>query len=167
MSAVIRAAEFAGKAHAGQKRKYTGEPYIEHPRAVAALVSMAAHTDDMLCAAWLHDVVEDCGIPLDQIERLFGHRVAVLVEALTDVSKPSDGNRAFRKALDRIHLAKAPADAKTVKLADMIDNCRSIVQFDPKFARVYLAEKASLLPFLKEGDPLLYAMAHDIWPAAS
>ena len=152
---------FATGAHAsvGQVRKYTGEPYISHPRAVAQLVRSVPHTRSMVCAAWLHDVVEDTGATIDDVREAFGDAVADLVEMLTDVSRPEDGNRAARKALDRAHLAKASPDAKTVKLADLIDNSRSIMAHDPQFARVYLAEKRLLLDVLTEGDPTLYAMA--------
>ena len=157
-----RAKEFATLAHekVGQKRKYTGEPYINHPAAVVELVRGVKHTNAMLCAAWLHDTVEDCGISLDEIERIFGFEVASLVDQLTDVSKPSDGNRATRKAIDRDHIAKATPEAKTIKLADLIDNTHSIVERDPSFARVYLKEKMLLLEVLREGDSALWNEAH-------
>ena len=69
--------------------------------------------------------------------------MAELVDDLTDVSKPQDGNRATRKELDRQHTAKASPDAKTIKLADLISNSRSIMKDDPNFAKVYMKEKAS------------------------
>lgn len=155
-----RAREFATKAHLGQVRKYTNEPYIIHPESVVKLVKSVAHSEAMVCAAWLHDVVEDCGIPLDHVERTFGHEVACLVEALTDTSRKSDGNRAARKAIDRAHIAAASPAAKTIKLADLIDNSRSILVRDPEFAKVYLVEKRLLLDeALKEGDPELWGIA--------
>lgn len=153
---------FAAKAHVGQKRKYTGEPYIAHPAAVVALVQSVPHTPEMIAAAWLHDTVEDTDTTLDDVREAFGDAVADLVEMLTDVSRPEDGNRAARKALDREHIAKASPQAKTIKLADLIDNSRSIMAHDPTFARVYLAEKRLLLDVLTEGDPTLYAMARRI-----
>jgi (p)ppGpp synthase/HD superfamily hydrolase len=158
-----RARDFATAAHArvGQKRKYTGEPYIRHPTAVAELVRGVPHTEEMLAAAWLHDTVEDTGVTFKEIEEEFGTKVAVLVEWLTDVSKPEDGNRKARKAKDREHIAQAPPEAKTVKLADLIDNGTSITALDPDFAKVYLAEKALLLPALREGDASLWAVARD------
>jgi len=157
-----RAKEFATLAHTriGQTRKYTGEPYIAHPAAVAELVRSVPHTEAMLCAAWLHDTVEDCGVSLDEIEQIFGFEVASLVEQLTDVSKPSDGKRAIRKAMDREHTSKASPQAKTIKLADLIDNTRSIVERDPNFARVYLEEKRLLLELLREGEAHLWEEAY-------
>ena len=154
-----RAQDFAARAHADQFRKYTHEPYIMHPLEVARLVRSVPHTEEMLAAAWLHDVVEDTAVTSGGILANFGVEVAVLVGWLTDVSKLSDGNRAARKAIDRAHTADAPPSAKTIKLADLIDNSRSIVEHDPKFAKVYLEEKRLPLPFLKAGDATLWAMA--------
>jgi len=158
------ARDFAAAAHqaVGQKRKYTGESYEAHPQAVAEIVRSVPHTEAMLCAAHLHDVVEDTGVPLARIEDMFGFEVALLVEQLTDVSKPSDGNRAVRKRLDLEHTAKASPQAKTIKLADLIDNSSSILARDPGFARVYLREKIALLKVLVNGDQKLWARAHEI-----
>lgn len=156
-----RAREFATAAHAraGQRRKYTGEPYIEHPAAVVALVRSVPHDEAMLCAAWLHDVIEDCGVTADSIERNFGYDVAQLVVQITDVSKPSDGNRRARKEIDRAHLASACPRGKTIKIADVIHNVSSIAKADAEFARVYVPEKALLLELLADGDATLLAQA--------
>jgi (p)ppGpp synthase/HD superfamily hydrolase len=89
----------------------------------------------------------------------FGPEVAALVGWLTDVSKPEDGNRAHRKAMDREHSAAAPAEAQTVKLADLISNSKSIVTHDPAFARTYLEEKRLMLEVMTKGDPSLMAEA--------
>lgn len=162
-----RAREFATLAHerVGQRRKYTNEPYIVHPAAVVDLVRSVPHDEAMLCAAWLHDTVEDCDVAIDEIERVFGHDVATLVAHLTDVSKASDGNREARKAIDRAHTARACARAKTIKLADLIDNTKSIVAGDQAFAKVYLREKALLLEVLREGDATLMARARSLLKA--
>ncbi len=158
----FRAQDFATAAHGRihHVRKYTGLPYWHHPQAVAELVRGVPHTEAMLAAAWLHDTVEDTGVSLADIRETFGEEVATLVGSLTDVSKPGDGNRAVRKTMDRAHLAEAPPEAKTVKLADLIDNGRSIASHDAKFAAVYFEEKRQLLPVLKSGDPGLWDLAH-------
>lgn len=155
-----RARAFATEAHAGQKRKYTGEEYIGHPAEVAEIVRSVPHTEEMLAAAWLHDVVEDCGVTLETIYTLFGLEVMNLVGWLTDVSKPSDGNRATRKSLDRAHAAQGSPEAKTIKLADLISNTSTIVEHDPSFAKVYVPEKRLLLEVLREGDATLWKQAH-------
>lgn len=159
LSDLAPAMDFATKAHAGQVRKYTGERYIHHPIAVARLVASVTDDKNMIIAAILHDTVEDTDTTLDEIERLFGSDVASLVESLTDVSTPQDGLRHMRKEVDRLHTAKASPRAKTIKLADLIDNSRSIVERDPKFAKVYIGEKKRLLEVLTEGDPVLLAEA--------
>ncbi len=153
------AERFATEAHRGQLRKYTNEPYITHPAAVVALVQSVYHTNGMVCAAWLHDVVEDTGIPLEEIQDVFGPVIAGYVEQLTDVSKLTDGNRKVRKEIDRQHLASADPKVQTIKLADLIDNTISIKRYDPKFARVYLEEKRLLLEVLTKGDRTLYKIA--------
>jgi (p)ppGpp synthase/HD superfamily hydrolase len=115
-----------------QRRKYTGEPYMAHPREVADIVRTVPHDDAMIAAALLHDTVEDTPVTHEDILELFGEDVAELVRWLTDVSQPNDGNRKARKALDRQHSANAPARAQTVKLADLISNTRSIVAYDDR-----------------------------------
>lgn len=157
-----RAQNFATLAHEGQVRKYTGEPYINHPAAVADLVRSVPHTPEMLAAAWLHDTAEDCGASFYLLTKLFGEEVSGLVEMLTDVSRPAHGNRAARKALDREHTANCSPAAATIKLADLIDNTKSIVERDPKFAKGYLEEKRLLLEVLTHGDPTLLAMAREL-----
>jgi len=161
-----RALAFCIAAHAavGQKRKYTGEPYAVHPIEVSKLVEdvVVGATEEMLIAALLHDVVEDTAVSLELIAAQFGLIVASYVEQLTDVSRPQDGNRAARKAIDCMHLADASPQAKTIKLADLISNSRSIREHDPEFAKVYLAEKRELLKVLGEGDPTLFKMALEL-----
>ncbi len=161
MSLTNRAELFATAAHGatGQKRKYTHEPYVVHLREVAGLVASHGGDEAMIAAAWLHDVVEDTEITLDDVESHFGDDVAALVFAVTDVSRPEDGNRATRKELDRLHVAKGPPRAKTIKLADIISNISTIAAFDPGFAAVYLPERARVLADLTEGDPVLFEKA--------
>lgn len=156
-----RALAFAKAAHESidQRRKYTGEPYIVHPMAVAGLVKSVPHSEAMVAAALLHDVVEDTPITIAQVAAEFGDEVATLVAWLTDVSRPEDGNRATRKNLDLEHLRQAPAAAKTIKLADLIDNTHTIKARDPSFWRVYRREKLALLRVLKEGDATLWQRA--------
>lgn len=156
----MKAKEFAARAHHGQARKYTGEPYIVHPAEVAELCASAGLPPEAVAAAWLHDVVEDCGVTHDEVLREFGEQVAELVFFLTDKSKKSDGNRAARKAIDREHIARAPRLAKSVKAADIASNCKTIVAHDPDFAVVWLKEKALLLEVIEgDCDPTLFAAA--------
>jgi len=152
---LLGVAIFADEAHKGQVRKYTGEPYITHPAAVASILQQYFHatTTEMLAAALLHDTVEDTDTTIEQIQYAFGDEVAALVGWLTDMSVPSDGNRETRKAIDRNHTAKAPFCAQVIKIADLIHNTESIVEQDPIFAKVYLREKrltlSAMLPSVK------------------
>jgi len=164
MSIVERARIFATAAHSavGQVRKYTGEPYINHPREVAELVAVAARCQpEMVAAAWLHDCVEDTEVSIELIRAEFGREVGDLVFGLTDASRPQD-DRAVRKAVYREHIARQSPACKTIKLADLISNTRTIVERDPEFARLYLQEKRLLLEVLREGDGGLWAQAESI-----
>lgn len=155
----------AGHSAVSQKRKYTGEDYYNHPEEVATIVHQAlgdACTAEIIAAALCHDLVEDTGMTLEFIRLNLNEEVATLVEMLTDVSKPEDGNRATRKEIDRQHTAQASPQAKTIKLADLISNSQSIVKHDKEFAKVYIKEKELLLEVLKEGDAKLYARAQQI-----
>jgi len=159
---VLKAKEFATKAHAGQTRRYTGEPYIGHPARVAFLTASAIGDPEVIAAAYLHDVVEDTPTSLSDIERLFGKRVARLVFEVTDISRKEDGNRKTRKVLDLKHLAKASPEGQTIKLADLLDNTEGVMAHDPSFAAVYMREKAALLEVLLRGDIGLYEEAADV-----
>lgn len=153
---VLKAESFATKAHFHQKRKYTGQPYIIHPRNVANIVSKFEHNDNIICAAWLHDTVEDTNVKLNDIKNIFGDKIAELVDDLTKVSTFKDGNRKARKEKDLIHISKALPAAKTIKLADIIDNVSTIKDFDPDFAKIYIPEKIEMLKVLKEGNLELF-----------
>lgn len=155
MNGLVRRAKiFATRAHEsiGQKRKYDGKDYIVHPEAVALIVATAGGRPEAVAAAWLHDVVEDTPVTLAEIESEFGPDVGSLVEMLTDISKPEDGNRTARKAIDRAHSARATAEGQTIKLADLLDNARSIIRHDKDFAVTFLREMKLLLPLLTKGD---------------
>lgn len=154
---VIFAYEFASRAHSsvGQFRKYSKHPYIVHPLRVAQIVSRSGGSPEMVQAALLHDVVEDTGVTSEIIHKFFGKEVGTLVDWLTDVSRPHHGNRATRKKMDRDHSIASPAEAQTIKVADLIDNCHDIVENDPHFARVYLREMDLLLNSLDKANPSL------------
>lgn len=156
---VAKALEFATYAHGSinHVRKYSGEPYINHPIEVMGIVKSVPHTDEMLAAALLHDTIEDTAVTLDDLKREFGNDVAAMVLELTD--QCHDGNRATRKAAEAARLATISTDAQTVKLADFISNTQSIVTNDPGFAKVYLREKLQVLTNMTKGDRKLYDRA--------
>lgn len=167
MDMLDKAICFCRAAHCavGQKRKYTGEDYYHHPEDVATILAEALGpkaSHEILSAALMHDACEDTSITLEFIENNLSKEVAILVEMLTDISKPEDGNRAERKEIDRKHTALASPDAKTIKLADLISNSKSICEHDKEFAKVYIKEKELLLEVLKEGDQTLWNQANEI-----
>jgi len=156
-----RAIQFATEAHEGQYRKYTHDPYITHPLAVMEIVrGVPGHTEEMLVAAVLHDVVEDTDVSLMEIEEEFGNVVSDLVLHLTDISTPEDGNRLKRKRKDAEWYAQGSAQAQTIKVADFIDNTRDIAQHAPKFWETYKMEKLYALDLLQQADTDLWHQAH-------
>ncbi len=156
-----RAIQFATEAHEGQYRKYTHDPYITHPLAVMEIVrGVPGHTEEMLVAAVLHDVVEDTEVSLLQIQEEFGNDVSELVLHLTEISIPEDGNRLKRKRKDAEWYAQGSAEAQTIKVADFIDNTRDIAQHAPKFWETYKMEKLYALDLLQEADVDLWHQAH-------
>lgn len=165
-----KAISFAVEAHGEQKRKYTGEPYWRHPMRVADwLVAVGTPwgsiwDDEVIAAAWLHDVVEDTPFTLENIKDEFGSKVAQLVGELTNPSKQyPELNRAARKKMDREALALVSPEAKSIKLADILDNTPSIVQYGGDFAKIYVGEMKLLLPLLQsEGHPMLYYKANKL-----
>jgi (p)ppGpp synthase/HD superfamily hydrolase len=129
MNIILKAAEFAKQAHLGQFRKYHTPhiPYIIHPGRVAARVSIHSHaTEEMVAAAWLHDVVEDTDITLSEIDEHFGGIVCLYVKELTNASKGSLLIRAERKKMDRAALSNASKAAKIIKMYDRLDNLYDI-----------------------------------------
>lgn len=156
------ALEFATKAHGNQMRKYSEELYIEHPKRVAEIVRTVSHTSEMICAAYLHDVVEDTPVEIEEIEQKFGKKVAQLVQELTDeymkVNYPHL-NRKARKEKEVERQAQISKEAKTIKLADVIDNTPDIVANDPGFGQKYLHEMEKLTCVLVGGDKDLFERA--------
>lgn len=171
MNLIERAKQFAHEAHDSikQVRKYSGQPYWTHTDAVAEKVAAVGGTEAMIAAAHLHDVLEDV-TPLDKTGRFnydtivkeFGEDVAKLVGQLTDVFTKEafpTYNRKERKEMERERIKSTTPEAKTIKLADLINNTASITEHDKDFAKVYLREKLSLLPMLSEGNSELLNIA--------
>lgn len=147
---------FANKAHAGQKRKYTGEDYIVHPMRVAfAGIYAGGYTakPTAIAASLLHDVIEDTSVTFEDL-RLFLSRVFIndddtaeimrLVIALTDVYTKDnfiDLNRNQRKEKERWRMGTTfDSTLYQIKIADMLDNQHSINKYDPSFAKTFNAE---------------------------
>jgi (p)ppGpp synthase/HD superfamily hydrolase len=151
-----------------QKRKYTGEPYWVHTDEVAKTVASVTSDRNLIVAAHLHDIFEDVAPShpevVKRVERNFGEDIYWLVHDLTDKFTRENFptyKRDKRKALEAERIGSIRVGAKTVKLADLLSNTSSIVQHDPKFAKVYVQEKIALLPYLQDGDATLWARANE------
>lgn len=123
---VKKAYQYAALKHEGVTRG-SGEPYIYHPLRVAKMLAEWGFESDVIVASFLHDVVEDCDTPIEEIEETFGTSVAKIVDAVTALSDRDFSDQELTKAeKDRIrdaHLQKKINDkALYVKIADRIDN---------------------------------------------
>ncbi len=129
-----RAYEFAERAHAGSRR-YTGDPFITHPLAVASILAELRCDTPTLAAALLHDVVEDCDVSLSELEDLFGGEVASLVGGVTKLKGIDFTTRREHQASSfrRMFVAMA-RDIRVViiKLADRLHNMRTVDVFPPE-----------------------------------
>lgn len=153
---VEAAYRLAARAHAGQTRSH-GPPYLVHPLAAAriVLVEWGQPDADLVCAALLHDAIEDGPVDAQAVEAACGPRVRQLVELLTKAPVPAGGDKAAR---DRDYYARLRADAgaRLVKAADRVDNVRSIAlaRWAPQKKRAYAQEALSdVLPAVREGWP--------------
>jgi len=126
----IRALSFAAEKHRHQRRKdAAASPYINHPIAVAEVLSEAGLDDEvLLAAALLHDTIEDTQTTYDELVTHFGKEIADLVLELTDdKSLPKDA----RKALQIAHAPNRSDRAKCLKMADKICNLRDVTDHPP------------------------------------
>jgi guanosine-3',5'-bis(diphosphate) 3'-pyrophosphohydrolase len=128
---LLKALAFAAHKHRDQRRKDAeASPYINHPIALAdVLVNEGGITDvEVICAALLHDTVEDTATTPQELEKAFGARIARIVAEVTDDQALP---KAERKRLQIEHAASISVEAKLVKLADKICNLRDVVDHPP------------------------------------
>jgi (p)ppGpp synthase/HD superfamily hydrolase len=152
--AVVAAVAFARDRHGGQRRP-TGAPYLEHLlEALEVQVRGAGITDrDVLCAAVLHDVVEDTPCTVEEIEAAFGPKVAEFVRWVT-IPRPAPGQaKAEVKEAYLRRLRHAPAQARLVKLADRASNVQTLRNLAPERQRYYFAQTVTYIVPLAEMDP--------------
>ncbi len=145
------AAQFAALAHADQRRKYEGGPYILHPLRVAGRVALHdEYTEVTGAAAWLHDVVEDTKFTGEEIFNRFGLDVATLVFWLTNEKAPQL-NRESRKLMQRDRMGSAPREAKIIKCCDRLDNLQDLPRND--FRKLYASETVQLCDAMTASTP--------------
>lgn len=124
------ALRFARRVHLGQYRKQTGEQFVEHPIAVANLLSDAGYGGNLIAAAYLHDVIEKTDIELDEIRERFGPGVAQLVDALSE--NPGIAAYGERKRDLRRRILEAGGDAVVIYSADRVVNMRDWHKLAPE-----------------------------------
>src|SRR4051812_31612104 len=124
------ALRFARRLHLGQYRKQTGEQFVEHPIAVAKLLSDSGYDGALIAAAYLHDVVEKTDVQLDEIRERFGPGVASLVKCLSE-DPDIDGYGERKRALRRGILASGGAPV-VISAADGVANRRDWLKVPPE-----------------------------------
>src|SRR5437763_2891430 len=125
---IVRAYTLARAAHDGQVRR-SGDPYIQHPLAVATILAELGLDDITISAALLHDAVEDTGVTLEEVGRDFGSEVAAIVDGVTKLDRVSfDSKEAQQAATMRKMLVAMAKDIRVllIKLADRLHNMRTI-----------------------------------------
>lgn len=152
-----RAKMFATAAHEAirHRRKHTLRPYIEHPIAVAMILRSWGCSWLEQAAGCLHDVIEDTGITDTTLRLFFPEVLVVMVNGLSDVSTPEDGNRTVRKQIDREHIWAQGEKTQNVKLADCMHNAIDICEHEKHFARVFIHEILALIDGMKNATPAL------------
>ena len=130
MELVSEAIAFAVKAHDGMRRKKSDAPYILHPMEAAVIVGTMTCDQNLIAAAALHDVVEDAGISIDEIEQKFGKRVRELVESETEDKRadlpPTDTWRIRKEESLSVLKNTNDIDVLMVWIGDKLANMRSI-----------------------------------------
>ncbi|HAG13314.1 MAG TPA: (p)ppGpp synthetase [Ruminococcus sp.] len=133
ISKLIAAYEFAAQCHEGQTRS-SGEPYIIHPVAVAYILLELGMDTDTLCAALLHDVVEDTDATREDVQKRFGHDVAMLVDGVTKLAKVPTFTKEEQQAGNVMKILLAMSQdirVMIIKLADRLHNMRTL-QYRPE-----------------------------------
>lgn len=131
---IRKAYEFSEKAHAGQMRR-SGEPYITHPLGVAGVLADLRMDSSSIIAALLHDTVEDTGVTLEEIEKLFGPVVRELVDGVTKLSQMKFRHTHEKQGENiRKMIVAMGKDVRVilVKLADRLHNMRTLTSMPPE-----------------------------------
>lgn len=161
MSIAAAAEALARRAHQGQMRDDSDQPYIVHPARVATRLARRFPDDHALTAAgWCHDVIEDCPqIGRDELRTTIGDDAFAVVCEVTNPSKQHPGlPRAERKAMDRAHIATISRRARCLKLADRADNLRDgCASPDKDWLATYVRESRLLAEALRGTDAELEA----------
>lgn len=155
---ILKAAAFASRAHANHKRKTNDEPYINHLIRVAYSAAQAGLSDEVIMAAFLHDVVEDTNVNFEDLESEFPPRVVQLVKLMTQWWADHAPKEVKQTEVPKYYAAilKDP-DAVALKLLDRADNLNDMadtIAVSPSWAARYLKKSLDEMP------PLLASRAN-------
>ncbi|MFT8395451.1 RelA/SpoT family protein [Propionibacterium sp.] len=126
LALIERAYRTAEHYHSGQARK-SGDPYITHPLAVATILAELGMTEPTLCAALLHDTVEDTSYTIEQLKADFGETVSILVDGVTKLDKVQYGDSAKAETIRKMVIAMSrDIRVLVIKLADRLHNMRTL-----------------------------------------
>lgn len=157
-AAIVKAALFAAEKHKNQRRKdVAASPYINHPLALANVLAVEGGIEDtdVICAALLHDTIEDTDTTVEELRATFGDKVTEIVLEVTD---DKSLEKSVRKEEQIRHAQRISAQAKLVKLADKICNARDIqtsppVDWSAERKREYLDWAARVVAGLRGVHP--------------
>lgn len=160
---LIKAVAFAAAKHRDQRRKDAeASPYINHPIALAHVLAFEGSVSDVqvLCAAVLHDTVEDTATTFEELAEVFGPKVASIVREVTD---DKNLDKQVRKQLQIEHAPHISREAQLVKLADKICNLRDILasppaDWSPERKQAYFDWASSVVAGLRGASPALEAV---------
>ncbi len=147
LSVIDKAYKYAYEKHFGQKR-LTGEEYIIHPLNVAYILTRISADYETLSAALLHDVVEDCGVSVSEIEENFGHNIAILVDGVTKINKLNlSGTTEALINNQRKILVGLSEDVRVIiiKLADRLNNMQTLFVHSEKKQKETARETLDIL----------------------
>lgn len=125
MDIIEKALQIASQAHENQYRKHTKIPYITHPVAVGMILMKEGYDEEIVAAGILHDTVEDTDLTLDDIKRLFGQRIASIVEGCSEPDKSLSWEERKKHTIE--YLKTAPLEIRVVSCADKLHNIRTII----------------------------------------
>ena len=130
MNLVLKATQFAALKHCDQRRKDGKTPYIIHPISVAMILAEIGSIEDLeiLSAALLHDTLEDTDTSAHELDKIFGSRVRIIVEELTDNDMLTFSQRKQMQIDNAPYLSK---DATLVRIADKISNVSDVIENPP------------------------------------
>ena len=130
MNLVLKATQFAALKHCDQRRKDGKTPYIIHPISVAMILGEIGSIEDLeiLSAALLHDTLEDTDTSAHELDKIFGSRVRIIVEELTDNDMLTFSQRKQMQIDNAPYLSK---DATLVRIADKISNVSDVIENPP------------------------------------